>query len=351
MAKRARDEEIVETDRIAGVAHPRESFALVGQGDALARAARAVRGGRPPNAWLIGGGPPGIGKATFAYRLARYLLRYGATDRGPEDLAVESNDPVAIQVKANSHPGLIVLKRGIGESGKVMTVLGVDEVRKLGGFFGLSSGAGGWRIAIVDTADDMNDAAANALLKMLEEPPSQAMLLLLANAPARLLPTIRSRCRLLALRPLSNDTLSAEIAARLPELSEDDRARLALLAGGSIGAALRLAQGDGLKLAAEAERLIEQAAKPDFAGTLALAERIARLDRGLESFGEYLSQVLAARVLARARRAETNLDRSVALWTRLAEGFGRSAALHLEPRQTIVSAARALCLAARRGAV
>ncbi len=350
MARRGRDEETIETDRIAGVDHPRETFALVGQGEALARAARAIRIGRPPHAWLIGG-PPGIGKATFAYRLARYLLCYGATDRGPEDLAVPPNDPVTIQVKAASHPGLLVLKRGTSDSGKAMTVLGVDEVRRLAGFFGLSSGAGGWRVAIVDTADDMSDQAANALLKMLEEPPSRAMLILLAHAPARLMPTIRSRCQLLVLRPLSDEALAAEIDRRLPDLSPDDRTRLVLLAGGSIGAALRLAQGDGLKLAADAERLIEQAARPDFAATLSLAERVTRPDRGLEAFGQYLCQILAARILARAQRGEGGLDRQVEAWTRLADSFGRSAALHLEPRQTIVSAARAISFVARRSPV
>jgi DNA polymerase III subunit delta' len=350
MAKRARDEEIIETDRIAGIAHPRETFELKGHDEGLARAARIIRSGRAPHAWLLGG-PPGIGKATFAYRLARYLLRFGATAEGPADLAVAANDPVSLQVRAGSHPGLLVLKRGIADSGKPMTVLGIDEVRRLAGFFGLSSGAGGWRIAIVDTADDMNDAAANALLKVLEEPPRRAMLILIADSPARLMPTIRSRCQLLALRPLSDDALAADLVERLPQLSADDRDRLVLMAGGSIGAALRLAHSDGLKLAADAERLIERASEPDFASTLALAERVARLDRGLESFGDYLGQSLAARILARARRGETNAERSVALWARLSESFARSAGLHLDPRQTIVSAARALSVVARRNPI
>jgi len=103
---------------------------------------------------------------------------------------------------AGAHPGLLLLERGINpKTGKQMTVVSVDEIRKLAGFFGLTSGAGGWRVAIVDTADDMNDHAANALLKMLEEPPGRAMLMLLSNTPGRLLPTIRSRCQRLVLRP------------------------------------------------------------------------------------------------------------------------------------------------------
>src|ERR1700753_1035292 len=132
----------VETDRLEGFAHPRETAALIRQGAALARAARAIRSGRPPSAWLITG-PPGIGKATFAYRLARYLLAYGARDNGPADLSVPPNDPISVQVKANAHPGLLVLRRPVNEkTGKLMNVLSVDEVRRLGGFFGLTSRAG-----------------------------------------------------------------------------------------------------------------------------------------------------------------------------------------------------------------
>src|SRR6185503_20550679 len=189
MAKRTTDPN--DSDRIEGFAHPREIHALMGQDQALARAARAVRSGRPPSAWLITGAP-GIGKATLAYRIARYLLAHGATAAGAEDLSVPENHPAARQVAAGSHPGLLVLKRAVNpKTGKLMTVLSVDEIRKLADFFGMTSGAGGWRLAIVDTADDMNDNAANALLKMLEEPPAHAMLLLLSNAPGRLLPTIR----------------------------------------------------------------------------------------------------------------------------------------------------------------
>src|ERR1700759_2476144 len=249
MAKRSAEPN--DSDRIEGFDHPRETFALVGQDDALRRAARALRSGRPPSAWLITGAP-GVGKATLAYRIARYLLAYGATDAGPEDLSVPDNHPATRQVAAASHPGLLVLKRAVNpKTGKLMTVLSVDEIRRLADFFGMTSGAGGWRVAIVDTADDMNDNAANALLKMLEEPPSRAMLMLLSNTPGRLLPTIRSRCQRLVLRPLDDATMDQALRQRLPELSSDERAQLIRLSGGSIGAALTLTSGEGRELAAE----------------------------------------------------------------------------------------------------
>src|SRR5262249_25960039 len=161
-------------------------------------------------------GPPGIGKATLAYRIARYLLAYGASAKGAEDLSVPAKDPATLQLSAGAHPGLLVLKRTVNDrTGKFMKVLAVDEVRRLSAFFGMTSAAGGWRVAVIDTAEDMNENSANALLKLLEEPPTKSMLLLLSNAPGRLLPTIRSRCQRLQLRPLTDAELSRELEERL----------------------------------------------------------------------------------------------------------------------------------------
>src|SRR6185437_14346050 len=143
-------------------------------------------------------------------------------------------------------------------------------------------------VAIVDTADEMNDNAANALLKLLEEPPKRAMLLLLSNTPGRLLPTIRSRCQRLVLRPLDEKTLVAGLKHFLPEMSESERTQLAGLSGGSLGAALALASGEGRALADEASRLIEQAAQPDVVALMALGDRLYRVSDGLPKFGGFL---------------------------------------------------------------
>ena len=349
MAKRSAEPN--DSDRIEGFAHPRETFALLGQDAALARAARALRAGRPPSAWLITG-PPGIGKATLAYRIARYLLAYGATDAGPEDLSVAQDNSAARQVAAQSHPGLLILKRAINQkTGKLMTVLSVDEIRRLGNFFGMTSGAGGWRVAIVDTADDMNDNAANALLKMLEEPPGNAMLLLLSNTPGRLLPTIRSRCQRLELRPLDSALLEKALAEHLPQSSPAERASLARLAGGSIGVALTLASGEGGALAQEADRLIDNAREPDLLALLSLGEKLFRLQDGLELFGNFLVESLADRIRARAHAGAPGLERWLALLGRIEQAFARATGLHLEPRQTVLTAARDLAQVARGGAL
>lgn len=348
MAKRSAPEPN-DSDRIEGFAHPRETFALLGQDAALGRAARAIRSGRPPGAWLITGAP-GVGKATLAYRIARYLLAHGAGDAGAEDLAVAEDEPAARQVAAQSHPGLLILKRAINpKTGKLMTVLSVDEIRRLADFFGMTSGAGGWRVAIVDTADDMNDNAANALLKMLEEPPANAMLLLLSNTPGRLLPTIRSRCQRLDLRPLDDALMVTALRQYLPDLDPDERAALARLSGGSIGAALTLATGEGGTLAKEADRLIDHARDPDLLALLTLGEKLGRMRDGLDQFGGFLTESLADRIRARAHGGAGGLDRWVALLGRIEQGFARSTGLHLEPRQTLLSTARDMALVSRNG--
>ncbi|HTO40246.1 MAG TPA: DNA polymerase III subunit delta', partial [Rhizomicrobium sp.] len=308
MARRPEPENLPESDRIEGQAHPREVFDLVGHREALVRTARAIRSGKPPQAWLIAG-PSGIGKATFAYRVARYMLRFGATGEGPEDLSVPPNDPVAQQVAAGAHPGLLILRRGVNErTGKLANVLSVEAVRKLSSFFGMTSGAGGWRVAIIDTADDMNDAAANALLKTLEEPPARAMILVLSHNPGRLVSTIRSRCQRLNLRPLGDDEMARALESKLPDLDDEERGALARLAAGSLGTALILAEGQGVSLAREADKLIDGAGHPDVPALLAFGEKLTRMSDGLDLFGTFLADALSDRIRAKGAHGAAGLD-------------------------------------------
>ena len=242
-----------EPDRIDGAPHPRETPAIFGQEAAEAAFLQAFNSRRMHHGWLLAG-PRGVGKATLAWRIARFLLAqatpgeaglFGAPPR-PESLEVAVDHPVARRVQALSEPRLKLIRRSANEKGVLRQVIAVEDVRVLRNFFGLSAAEGGRRVVIVDAADEMNPNAANAILKLLEEPPEGAVLLLVAHQPSRLLPTIRSRCRVLKLSPLDAPAMAA--ALEQAGAGGGDAAALAALSGGSVGEALRLLAGDGLDL-------------------------------------------------------------------------------------------------------
>ncbi|MBN8937541.1 MAG: DNA polymerase III subunit delta', partial [Rhizobiales bacterium] len=196
---------------------PRETGELYGHTEAEAALLDAYRSGRIPHAWLIGG-ENGVGKATLAYRMARFVLAYPDPTmpevRNATSLAVPADHPVTLRIAGQAQAGLLVLERVINEkTGKLFTEIRVEDVRRTVPFFGLAAGGDGWRIAIVDPVEDLNRSGENALLKVLEEPPPRALLLLVSHAPGRVLPTIRSRCRMLMLRPLAADDVVRAVAA------------------------------------------------------------------------------------------------------------------------------------------
>src|SRR5271168_2344605 len=177
--------------RIA-VAHPRKTAVFFGHREAETALLKAYRSARIPHAWLIGGAQ-GIGKATLAYRMARFVLTHrdplAAGVQHAETLHVDPSDPVARRIAAGTHGGLLVLQRTTNDKGVMRTVITVDETRETISFFGSTAAAGGWRVCIVDTVDELNPNAANALLKILEEPPPQSLFLLVSHTPGRVLPT------------------------------------------------------------------------------------------------------------------------------------------------------------------
>src|SRR4030081_3780757 len=205
---------------------PRETTALSGHGEAETALLDAYRSGRIPHAWLIGG-TLGIGKATLAYRMARFVLAHrdplAPNVQAAKTLAVDPSHPVARHIAAGAHGGLLTLERTLNDKGVMRTVVTVDETRETISFFGSTAAVEGWRVCVVDTVDELNANAANALLKVLEEPPRQSLFLLVSHAPARVLPTIQSRCRKLPLRPLATrDVIQA--AAQAANIAIDDPA-------------------------------------------------------------------------------------------------------------------------------
>ena len=273
-----------EPDRLSGVPHPRERQVLFGHEQAERTFVEGWAAGRLHHAWLIGG-PEGIGKATLAYRVARFLLAGGdGASTQSRGLAVPPYHPAARQVAAQSHPDLAVVRRGPRKDGKGYSAeISVGDVRRGLGVFGSAAGAGGYRVCIVDSADDLNTNSANALLKLVEEPPARSIFLIVTHAPQRVLATIRSRCRRLELRPLEDSHLRSVIRSLGSPWSEtgDDRLTRAVALGeGSVRRALHMLDEDATALVGEVSALLEALPRVDVKRVLTLAESLSR--RGAE---------------------------------------------------------------------
>ncbi|MEM6479888.1 MAG: DNA polymerase III subunit delta', partial [Pseudomonadota bacterium] len=295
-----------EPDKLEGAPHPRETRALLGQGAAEAAFLEAYLSERLHHGWLITG-PKGIGKATLAWRIARFLIATPKETAGgglfgealaPTTLDISEDHPVARRILARSEPALFSLTRSVVEStGRMSREIRIEDVRRLRNFLSLSAADGGARVVIVDAADEMNSSAANAILKMLEEPPANTVLLLVSHQPSRLLPTIRSRCRQLRCAALEPGALAAALAQAGVAASDPDA--LSALASGSVGAAIRLETEAGAALYGELLALLATLPRLDRGRALALAESVA--GRGAEARLTLLLDLLDI-VLARLAR-------------------------------------------------
>jgi DNA polymerase-3 subunit delta' len=231
---------------------PRENPHLFGHAPAEAAILQAMRRGRLHHAWLITGAE-GVGKATLAFRFARALLAGQSAT-----LEMSEQAPVFRRVAAATHADLLTVEREWDEKKKRMKKsIAADTARGIPPFLHLTPAEGGWRVVIVDGAEDLNPQSANALLKVLEEPPPRAVLILVCSAPGRLLPTIRSRCRHLALAPLAEADMMRALSLYLPSMPEADCRALLAISEGSPGRALALAEEGGLKLAGMVNEVLQ----------------------------------------------------------------------------------------------
>lgn len=322
---------------------PRENALLFGQDAAEAALVRAVRGGRMHHAWLLAG-PDGIGKATLAFRFARWLLAGAPGER----MALDATHPVFRRVAAGTHADLLTVEREWDPKRKRLRgEIVVEDVRGIADFLHRTPAEGGWRVVVLDGAEHLNRNAANALLKVLEEPPARAVLLVVASAPGRLLATIRSRCRRLPLAPLDPASMAAAMAALLPGLAAPERARLTALAEGAPGRAVDLATGHGLALASLVEEVLAALPAVDTARAHAVADALAGEETSFGTFMDLLRAALSAAVRAAGRGGASQaqarlaalrpLDAWTDVWHALAKIQDETERFHLDKRQAIVA--------------
>jgi DNA polymerase-3 subunit delta' len=307
---------------------------LHGHDEAVAAFGSALASGRLHHAWLITG-PEGVGKALFADKAALRVLAQGA---GPPvdapGLDVPDEHPVAKLVRAGSHPDLARLERLPRESGtELARSITVDQVRGLQRLFATTGSLSPWRVVIIDAVDDLERGAANALLKNLEEPPANSLFLLVSHAPERLLPTIRSRCRQLRLKPLDAPAMAKALAAALPEADEPEIETLSRVGEGSPGRAVAF---QGLDIDALDRAVSELADKgdPTNARRSQLAQSLAlkAAQPRYEAFLARVPSLIAAR--AKERRGPA-LAEALRLWERAQDLAGCAVPLSLEPQSVV----------------
>jgi DNA polymerase-3 subunit delta' len=351
-------EALPEIDRLEGFPHPRDTVELFGHEAAERELAATFAGGRMHHAWLLSG-PAGIGKATLAYRIARFALaspeeRATAGDK----LVIPERSIAATQVRALSHPGLAVVRRAYDQRTKRFPAsIPVDAVRDLKTFLGRTADEGTWRVVIVDSADELNLNAANALLKALEEPPKRTLFLLVVAQPQRLLRTIRSRCRTLEIAPLNPENLrraatAALAAAETAPPAETDWRTLEALADGSVRRLLELSATDGLSLYRRIETLFQGLPRIDWQVAHSLGEELSSVaaEARFSLFFDLLLGLIARLVRATATGAGSPDDMAMArklipegrlaswaeLWETIVRDKAETLALNLDRRMLIL---------------
>ncbi len=358
---------------------PRDNPELLGHEAAERTLLAAWNSGRLPHAWLIGG-IKGIGKATLAFRFARFVLAaggsgdsggpaggsglFGALPAMPAPVAglyLAPDHPVFRRVQAGGHVDLMTIERQFDDKrGKMKADIAVDDVRKVPGFLRRTSGEGGWRVVIIDGVERMNASGHNAILKILEEPPSGVLLLLITEAPGALLPTIRSRCRKLMLEPLPEAVVLRLLERDRADLAAQDRVALARLSEGSVGRALTLADAGGLDLYRQMVAVLTSLPRLDQRAAHAFAETLAR--KGEDSYdiatellvwwlarlvragvrGAGVAEVVPGEAALVARltgpAANGGLDRWLEVWEKVSQLFARADAANLDRKQVVLTA-------------
>jgi DNA polymerase-3 subunit delta' len=326
---------------------PRDTTVLFGHAAAERAVLEAYSSHRLAHSLLISG-PPGIGKATLAYRIARFILAHPDASapevQSAKTLHVAADHPVARRIAAQAQPDLLLLERTINErTGKLRQDIAVEDVRKSVTFFGSTPGQGGWRIAIVDSVDKLNEQGANALLKILEEPPRKALLLLVSHSAARILPTIRSRCRSLVLRSLATDDVARAAAAALGRDEADPEITAAAgLAEGSVRRGVAFISEDAAELRRQILAVLDSLPNVDKEALHALGDRLYGTEQAsLEAFVDVVNGWVAGRLQSQ-RQGPPSLGRLARIWQEFNQSSRDTETFNLDRKPLVFNVITAL---------
>jgi DNA polymerase-3 subunit delta' len=346
----------LESDAAPGAPHPRHAETLVAHQAAEAEMLSAYRKGRLAHAWLIGG-PEGVGKATLAWRFARFLFANpdpkAPAVRGARDLSVDPKAPAARHLAALAHPDFSLVRRAWQpDRKKFASEIQVEHVRAALGVFQMSAAFGGWRVCLVDCAEDLNRNGANALLKMIEEPPERSLILIVSHRPGQVLPTIRSRCRRLRLDPLTEREIVEVVRSLGPPWSDADPAAVAKAAqraNGSVREALARLSPEAEGVGALIDSTVAGLPHPDPRAVARLAEALGGRAsvEAFEAFHREICDWLAA-YAAQTVTSPLRAWEIGALWDRIRDAGRETEALNLDRRLHVLAVFAEIAATARR---
>lgn len=339
---------------------PRNNTFLLGHEEAEQMFLNAWKNNSLHNSWLISG-VEGVGKATLAYKLARFLLSADESAKAKyTSIDISPDSPICKLVSNNSHPDLKIIERDYTETDRKKVIkaikdgdrlsdaelkdlkksafIRIDDVRTINEFLSKRSSGDGWRVVIIDSIDDMNGASANAVLKILEEPPHKTLMMLISHNPNRLLPTIKSRCAKLELKPLKETQVASLLRRYRPEMDEKSIKKITSIASGSIGKALNYVDNNAADRFDTLSNLLSTGASFKLSNLLDFCNEAASNEDNY-----YLTQELILKYLSEKVKQTTQVMEVAAAWDNAVKIFSETDRLNLDKKQALINIIAHVC--------